>query len=111
MPSVRKKLWGHEVWHHNDIHYCMKTLVINQGFQSSLHAHKRKRETFLVVDGEVQLEYAGRVVCLTVGESFDIERGVFHRFRSLSATSTVVEASTFHEESDVIRREESRRIE
>jgi hypothetical protein len=42
MNKVVKKLWGSEIWHHNDELYCMKTLVLKTGFMSSLHWHRVK---------------------------------------------------------------------
>lgn len=110
-PGLISKLWGHERVLHNDQHYCMKELMLRRGFQSSLHFHRIKRETFLVVAGRVEVELAGgSTVALTAGNHITLVPGVAHRFRALSAAALVVEASTFHDDADVVRLEESRAI-
>lgn len=110
MPIIHKvpKMWGRELWHHNDSDYCMKTLVIHSGAQSSLHYHKVKRETFLCVQGSVMLEIGGDAHVLTRGDSITIEPGVAHRFRAVTDAATVIEASTTHDDADVYRVEDSK---
>lgn len=104
------KLWGEEIWHHNDPDYCMKTLLLRRGYQCSLHYHPIKAETFLVVGGVVRFELDGEVFRLGDGQSIDIPAGHPHRFQSLTSTATVIEASTTHSDSDVVRLEDSRAL-
>ena len=110
MPVIKEvqKLWGTELWHHNDSQYCMKSLVIQPGAVSSLHYHRVKRETFLVTRARVMLEVGGTAVELCEGDSYTIEPGAPHRFRTLGVTATVVEASTTHDDDDVVRIEPSK---
>jgi len=103
-----QKLWGTELWHHNNTDYCMKTLVLHHGAQSSLHYHKVKRETFLVTDGSVLLSYGCASWIMQRGDSVTIEPGVVHRFRALCSEATVIEASTTHSDDDVVRLEPSK---
>lgn len=106
-----EKLWGHEVWHHNDKNYCMKTLFMRHGVKSSMHMHKKKTETFLVILGIVKLEFEkGEVVLLHKGQAYTILPNQYHRFSAATLTATVVEASTYHDESDVFRIEPSRKF-
>src|SRR5216684_4232866 len=56
MSKFVEKVWGSEQWLRNDDKYCMKILTLKAGYQSSLHMHKVKVETFLVVSGAVKLE-------------------------------------------------------
>ncbi len=102
------KLWGEELWHHNSGGYCMKTLKLRRGFQCSLHYHPVKAETFLVVQGEVVFELDGELRTLRLGDSIDIPAGHPHRFSARTFRATVIEASTTHDDLDVIRLEESR---
>jgi mannose-6-phosphate isomerase-like protein (cupin superfamily) len=116
MPVIKEveKLWGTELWHHNDSQYCMKTLMIRSGAQSSLHYHKVKRETFLVVYGFVSLQVGPNwrnKRKMRPGDSFTIEPGVPHRFRVASGCgdrAMVVESSTTHSDEDVVRLEPSK---
>jgi mannose-6-phosphate isomerase-like protein (cupin superfamily) len=111
--KVVKKLWGREIWHHNDARYSMKTLVLHVGAQSSLHYHINKRETFLVVHGWVLLEYPqGTFKCLREGfdHSVTIEPGASHahRFMAISPVAHVIEVSNEHDDNDVVRIEDAR---
>jgi len=49
------KAWGTETTIVNNRLYCGKRFVLHKGFQSSLHYHKEKHETFFVESGKVQL--------------------------------------------------------
>jgi mannose-6-phosphate isomerase-like protein (cupin superfamily) len=105
-----RKLWGRELWYWNG-NYCMKALVLNHGFRSSLHYHLLKRETFLVVSGVVALEYKGQTTELATGDAATIEPGESHRFWSVTTYgAVVVEASTHHDDADVVRVEPSSAI-
>ena len=104
------KLWGHEDILTNGS-YCMKILTMQTGFQSSLHYHKEKHETFLVVEGVCDMEVGFSIHRFTRGEYQVIPPGVQHRFRAINERCVVVECSTHHDDADVIRLEESRRIE
>jgi quercetin dioxygenase-like cupin family protein len=115
MPVIKEvtKLWGTELWHHNDSYYCMKTLQLRRGAQSSLHYHKVKRETFLVTHGTVGIQLGGADEpwqTFQSGASVTIEPGVAHRFMALGGAATVVEASTMHDDDDVVRLEPSKLI-
>ena len=111
MPKKVEKLWGHEEWIENNEKYCMKVLVFQPGFQSSLHYHPIKHETMLVVSGECEMEVEGKVERLEAGQGHIIPPGTKHRFKAVNGPCIVVEASTHHEDSDCIRIEDSRRIE
>ena len=110
MPVIKEvqKLWGCELWHHNDTDYCMKTLELRHGAQSSLHYHRKKRETFLVTYGTVEIQTSGAWLALQTGDSITLEPGVAHRFRAATTVARVVEASTMHDDEDVVRLEPSK---
>lgn len=105
--KIVKKLWGAEYWLVNTELYCLKILVINPGFQSSLHYHKKKDETFFVEKGEVLLECGDSTEQLLPGMRKRIKPGVRHRFSSVKDISVIMEVSTTHEDEDVFRIEES----
>jgi len=104
-----EKLWGWEDIICNDI-YCMKMLHLNPGFQSSLHMHPIKDETFLVVDGCCDLEVDGAIRRMVPTSSHHLMPGVPHRFWAVNGPCTIVEASTPHSDDDVVRLEESKEI-
>lgn len=111
LASAKKvdKQWGTEYWVSNTELYCVKLLKLNAGFQCSLHAHKVKDEEFHVIEGHVRLERDDFVHYLSPGESLRISPSSFHRFSSAEG-ALILEASTFHDDADVVRHEISRKI-
>ena len=105
---IVSKLWGTERILHNGPDYCMKVLTIEPGFQSSLHYHRQKRETFLVTEGLVLLELGLVRHFMSAGMHMTVEPGTVHRFCSGDRRcAVVIEASTEHREDDVVRLEPS----
>lgn len=116
MSSLKKtqKLWGYEDLVVNNEDYCAKFLNIKANYQCSLHYHLKKRETFFVMQGVVRLEQRDVrgvpiVEFLVAGEQRTIEPKTPHRFSSLNA-ATILEISTTHSDEDVVRIEDSRRM-
>ncbi len=108
LSVIVKKLWGQETWLVNEPEYCCKILDINKGASGSLHYHPIKKETFIVIKGEIQLEHNGREQILFAdSEAITIQPGTPHRFRALQSSS-ILEISTHHDDNDIIRLEESK---
>lgn len=108
-----EKVWGREDWIVNEPEYCAKLLTINPGFQSSLHAHAIKKETFIVQKGfcrllmkmEPHLDFDFE---LHEGASKTILPGIAHRFSNIGDRPCVIlEVSTHHDDQDCARLEES----
>jgi len=108
--DIVPKLWGYEKWLENNERYCSKLLVLNKGFQCSLHYHKIKDEMFLVTKGYVRMEVGDEVLFMRPGQFVRIHPKVQHRFRGLE-DSEILEISTEHKEEDSYRVEESRKVE
>ncbi len=96
-----KKVWGLELWVSNNS-YCGKILKLKKDFQCSLHLHKEKKETFLILSGEVRFELAKKVSILKPMDIVDIPRDTLHRFTGIK-NSVMIEFSTHHENSDSFR--------
>jgi mannose-6-phosphate isomerase-like protein (cupin superfamily) len=119
--KIVQKLWGMEDWVVNTPSYCGKVLVMNEGWQSSLHYHPVKDETMLAISGACVVE-----VFLSVEKAIAREGGEYvllahdrgsalrlppttpHRFMTtLGEGCTLVEFSTTHSDEDVVRLEDS----
>lgn len=102
------KGWGHEDWIINLPEYCAKILVVEAGKQCSLHFHKLKTETMLLVSGRIEFSISKpgfmelSIVELSPGDAIHIEPLALHRFRALE-NSVIHEFSTEHFESDSYR--------
>jgi quercetin dioxygenase-like cupin family protein len=108
-----KKVWGEEIWIVNGKRYCGKILILNKGFQSSLHYHRKKDETFYVLEGSVLFEWdyqSPKKVTLSVGDVFHVYPEMVHRFRGLEDSNRVIEFSTTHDDKDSFRIEKSRKV-
>ncbi len=113
--NVVPKVWGTEHWVVNTDKYCFKLLTINPGFQCSLHYHKKKDETFIVYEGEILLEQRDSrgfpyEELLEAGMQRHIEPKTPHRFQARNTVAIVFEISTYHDDADVVRIEESKKI-
>ena|SRR5665213_240700 len=113
------KQWGREVWIVNHPTHCGKLLFIEAGQQCSLHYHPIKAETFMVLDGLINLERTGSgdpgspiaVLQLAEGDSHTLEPNTAHRFSSaLDTPAVILEISSQHSDDDVVRLEESRAL-
>lgn len=107
--KIHEKVWGHELWIVNNEHYCGKRLTIKKGYQCSLHYHKLKHETFLLLSGKVLMEIGKEQHVLPPGAIVTLEPGTLHRFTGLVA-SEIMEFSTQHFEEDSYREVSSRQL-
>lgn len=102
------KAWGLETWLVNEPEYCAKYLTLFKGAYCSMHRHLKKKETFIVLQGEIMLEngLCGDMTYLKKDESYTLEPGTWHRFHGVES-SLVLEVSTHHDDEDVERLTES----
>ena len=104
-----KKLWGSEEWIVNNSLYCGKILNLKKGFQSSLHFHKNKHETFYLLEGKVLMEVEGNKKIMKAGDVQTLEPKTKHRFTPI-VDSKIIEFSTQHKDSDTYREIESQKV-
>jgi mannose-6-phosphate isomerase-like protein (cupin superfamily) len=107
-PKKVEKLWGYELWIHNDPQYCGKLLVFpNKGSNFSMHYHMIKNETWYVQSGKFQFDWIDNTelkrMVINVGDVVYIEKGKPHQLTALEDNSTVFEVSTEHFEYDSYR--------
>jgi mannose-6-phosphate isomerase len=110
-PRRIDKPWGHElVWALSD-QYAGKLLRVAAGQRLSLQFHREKDESWYVLEGRAELEFAApgeratTTEVVTPGAAFRIKPGTVHRVRALEDT-TILEVST-PEIDDVVRLEDS----
>jgi len=114
--KIVPKLWGTEFWIVNTELYCLKFLKIIPGYRCSVHCHKKKDETFIGVSGYVLLNFHDQETCVRTGgegigpgDSYRIKPKQFHSFEA-NNVSWIMEVSTSHDDADVVRIQESRKI-
>lgn len=95
--------WGGEKFIINCPEYCGKFLYLNKDTQCSYHYHKKKKETFLCLEGEVALTVKGEDYVLNpLSKPKTIKPGTPHRFRGI-VDSIILEISTHDSPNDVVR--------
>lgn len=107
---VVKKVWGEEHTLVDEPTHCAKILKLKAGWQSSLHHHKKKDETFFVKLGSIAIEVDGRIFLAGVDDKIRIPPGTVHRFSTWTNKGELMEVSSHHEDEDVVRHEPSRQM-
>jgi mannose-6-phosphate isomerase len=109
-PERVEKPWGHElIWALTE-EYAGKLLAVSAGHEISLQFHREKDESWYLLEGRAELEFAGpgeKAMSSEVvkpGAAFRIRPGTVHRIRALEDT-VVLEVSTPHLD-DVVRLED-----
>ncbi len=108
--ETKEKVWGKEFWIVNNQDYCGKVLVLKERHRCSIHYHKIKKETFLVISGKVLLETGTKKMILDQGMSVTIVPYLKHRFTGLVPVSEIIEFSSQHFEHDSYRDEPSGKV-
>jgi len=105
---VVPKVWGRELWIVNNELYCGKILELKPGFESSLHFHHKKDETFHILDGSCILNLEYKELQLGRGATVRIQPGTKHSFWTSDPKGCrILEVSTPHDDKDVVRLRES----
>lgn len=109
-PERVEKPWGHElIWALTES-YAGKLLSVTAGHALSLQFHREKDESWYVLEGRVELEFAApgekttSSEIVTPGAAFRIEPGTVHRIRAIEDT-LILEVST-PQLGDVVRLED-----
>lgn len=102
---VTNKVWGFEELIVNEPLYCAKYLNIAPGGTSSLHYHKSKTETFIVLSGVCWLTHKTKLSILFPGEKRRIGVYDLHRFAVPLGFEPcrILEVSTHDEAADSYR--------
>ncbi len=103
--KIVQKAWGSEEWIANR-QYCGKILNLEKGYRSSIHKHKKKDETFFILEGKVLMELGKKKWVMNPNDIVHIPRNSYHRFSGLEK-SRMIEFSTKHRESDSYRKTKS----
>lgn len=102
--KIIDKVWGKEYWFVNEGLYCCKFLEVYSGHFCSYHYHKKKHETFCLLEGGAIFFINGQFI--EDYEKIIIDREVKHSFFALK-NSILMEISTHHEDKDSFRLFES----
>lgn len=106
MKYVFQKPWGWEFEVTSNQSFALWYLEIFPGKSTSLHCHLRKTTGYIVLSGQVEVEFLSSKVILNAGDSINLRPGVFHRTRSLGKKANVLEIESPNEKDDLLRLED-----
>lgn len=107
-PQHHPKGWGHEDWVSNNEEYCGKLLFFKKGKRCSFHYHEKKRETFYLFSGKMEIRVGWeddlngseiKSYILNPSDCLEIPKGLRHQMIALE-DSNLFEFSTTHFEED-----------
>lgn len=106
MKHVFQKPWGWEFEVTSSPSFALWYLEILPEKSTSLHCHLKKTTGYIVLSGQVEVEFLSSKVILNVGDSINLRRSVFHRTRSLGSKANVLEIESPNEKDDLLRLED-----
>jgi mannose-6-phosphate isomerase-like protein (cupin superfamily) len=94
--------WGKELWIVNCEEYCSKLLYLPKGAWAGYHYHKKKKETFYCLRGQVLLNINNKEIIIDpFSKPITIMPEECHSFKGCS-NAVLLEISTHHSEDDVV---------
>lgn len=107
-PKYVEKDWGSEIWFaNNESHdYCGKILEIQKDKHTSMHFHVSKHEIFYVLEGTLRVDWIDtetakhNTAFVKQGDCMEMPQRVPHSLIASSDSVKLIEASTFHRDSD-----------
>jgi mannose-6-phosphate isomerase-like protein (cupin superfamily) len=106
MKHVFQKPWGWEFEVTSSQSFALWYLEIFPGKSTSLHCHLKKTTGYIVLSGQVEVEFLSSKVILNAGDSINLRRSVFHRTRALGEKANVLEIESPNEKDDLLRLED-----
>lgn len=91
--KVVDKPWGREIWFADEDRYAGKMLMVRAGERLSLQLHERKKETLMVLTGQVSVQLGDSRFSALPFTRFTIEPRTVHRFTA-EQDSILLEVST-----------------
>lgn len=102
--------WGYQVRMVNEPEYCAKLLVLENDTPGSLHYHEKKKETFIILMGEVAVstphyfpERGLSTIFYKTGAIITLEPGTKHEMKNTGGSVAVIlEVSTHDDDEDYV---------
>jgi mannose-6-phosphate isomerase-like protein (cupin superfamily) len=105
-PWVFKKPWGWEAQVFNSSTVGISFLSMMKGKSTSLHCHPNKRTGYIVLKGEVQVEFLAGKRSYARGDRVNFRKALFHRTEALTEDVIILELESPSNKNDLIRLED-----
>jgi hypothetical protein len=100
------KPWGFEFELFSNKISAVWCLYIKKNSSTSLHCHPTKKTGYLLVSGEVEIEFLSSKIRLVAGQKINFRPGLFHKTTALSENVFVLEIETPINKNDLVRLED-----
>jgi len=101
------KPWGWEVEIWNSTHLSIIYLNIDNGKSTSFHCHPNKRTGYIVLRGEVEVEFLAGTKRYKAGERVNFRPSLFHRSTAITRDVVLLELESPPNKNDLVRLEDS----
>lgn len=101
-----KKPWGAEYLVCSTPSSALWCLSIEPGSSTSFHCHPRKRTGYVVLSGEVSIEFLSSTKALVPGDFINLRPGLFHKTTALAPATIILEVESPNLKEDILRLED-----
>lgn len=107
--KVEQRPWGSFYVIHDQKNYKLKRIEVNSGQRLSYQYHKKRSETWVIVEGEATVTIDGQIKKYIQGQTVIIPLGAKHRVENNESNKLIfieVQTGSYFGEDDIIRLED-----
>lgn len=107
--EVEQRPWGSFYVIHDEKNYKLKRIEVNSGQRLSYQYHKKRSETWVIVEGEATVTIEGKIKKYNKGQTVIIPIGAKHRVENNNSNKLIfieVQTGSYFGEDDIIRLED-----
>jgi len=105
--ELTQKPWGEEYLVCRTESAALWCLSLNKNTSTSFHCHPLKRTGYVVLNGNVNIEFMSSNRNLSTGEFINFRQGLFHKTTALSERALILEIESPDNKADLLRLEDS----
>ena len=107
--EFEQRPWGSFYIIHAEKNYKLKRIEVNSGQRLSYQYHKKRSETWVIVEGEATVTLEGKIEKYNQGQTVIIPTGAKHRVENNKSNKLIfieVQTGSYFGEDDIIRLED-----
>ncbi len=107
--ELEQRPWGSFYVIHDEKNYKLKRIEVNSGQRLSYQYHKKRSETWVIVEGEATVTVEGKIEKYNKGQTVIISTGAKHRVENNESNKLIfieVQTGSYFGEDDIIRLED-----
>jgi len=104
LPILKPWGWEMEIWNSRDLGITYLNII--GGKSTSLHCHPNKRTGYIVLKGEVEVEFLAGTKRYKAGDRVNFRPSLFHRSQALTSEAILLELESPPDKNDLVRLED-----